>query len=296
MGHVMAHAESAIRRLIARLPDSHFATTLDDGTPLCIAIRTDPAQKSATIDFTGTGAQRPGNFNAPPSVTRAVVLYVFRCLAGVDMPLNDGCMAPLSIIIPPGTFLSPYPGAAVVAGNTEISQAVCNALLSALGAQAASQGTMNNFLFGTATTQYYETICGGSGGGPGFAGASAVHTHMTNTRMTDPEILELRYPVRLEHFSRRRDSGGAGKYPGGDGATRKIRFLAPLSAWIVASNRAAAPFGLAGGGAGAPGRQWIERADGRSDPFPCPGQADLRAGDSIVIETPGGGGFGPGNC
>ena len=197
-------------------------------------------------------------------MTQAAVLYVFRCLVGDDIPLNDGCLKPLKIIIPEGTFLSPLPGAAVVAGNTEVSQATCNAIFGALGSIACSQATMNNFLFGDATRQYYETICGGTGAGPGFNGTAAVQTHMTNTRMTDPEVFELRYPVRLERFAIRRNSGGHGKWTGGDGAIRRVRFLETMTAIIVSSRRNVAPFGLAGGADGAPGRQWVERADGRS--------------------------------
>jgi 5-oxoprolinase (ATP-hydrolysing) len=230
--------------------------------------------------------------NAPPAVTRACVLYAFRCLVGTDIPLNDGCLAPLGIIIPEGSFLSPAPGAAVVAGNTEVSQAVANTLLGALGACACSQGTMNNFLFGDDTRQYYETICGGSGAGPGFDGASAVQTHMTNTRMTDPEVLELRYPVRLEEFGIREGSGGAGKWRGGDGAVRRIRFLSPMQAVIVASRRSEGPFGLEGGGAGAKGEQWVERADGTRDTLAGTAATRMQAGDVFGIETPGGGGFG----
>jgi 5-oxoprolinase (ATP-hydrolysing) len=245
------------------------------------------------VDFTGTGEQRENNFNAPPAVTRAAVLYVFRCLVGDDIPLNDGCLKPLRLIIPPGTFLSPAPGAAVVAGNTEVSQATCNALFGALGALACSQATMNNFLFGDATRQYYETICGGVGAGAGFDGSSAVQTHMTNTRMTDPEVLELRYPVRLEEFAIRRGSGGAGRWRGGDGAVRRVRFLEPMTAVIVASRRNVAPFGLAGGADGAVGRQWVERADGTRTELRGTDQAELAAGDVFVIETPGGGGYGP---
>ncbi len=217
---------------------------------------------------------------------------MFRCLVGTDIPLNDGCLKPIEIRIPPGTFLSPAPGAAVVAGNTEVSQAACNALFGALGAIACSQATMNNFLFGDARRQYYETICGGTGAGPGFSGTSAVQTHMTNTRMTDPEVLELRYPVRLEEFSIRKNSGGAGRWRGGDGARRRIRFLEPMTAVIVASRRAVAPFGLAGGADGLPGRQWVERADGTRENLTGTDRAELRPGDAFVIETPGGGGYG----
>ncbi len=293
MRHVMDNAEESVRRVIARLRDGAFDYTMDDGASLRVSVRVDQAARSARIDFTGTDAQRDhNNFNAPPAVTRAVVLYVFRCLVGEDIPLNDGCLKPLDIVIPPGSFLAPRPGAAVVAGNTEVSQAVCNALFGALGAIACSQATMNNFLFGDATRQYYETICGGTGAGPGFDGTSAVQTHMTNTRMTDPEVLELRYPVRLETFAIRRGSGGTGRWRGGDGAIRRIRFLAPMTAVIVASRRAVAPFGLAGGAPGAAGGQWVERVDGRVESLGGTDSAEMTPEDVFVIETPGGGGYG----
>ena len=293
MRHVMDNAEESVRRVIARLGDGRFDYTMDDGARLSVAVTVDRAARTARVDFTGTAEQRRGNnFNAPEAVTRSVVLYVFRCLVGDDIPLNDGCLIPLEIVIPAGSFLSPQPGAAVVAGNTEVSQAVCNALFGALGSIACSQASMNNFLFGDATWQYYETICGGTGAGPGFDGTSAVQTHMTNTRMTDPEVLELRYPVRLERFAIRRGSGGAGRWHGGDGSERRIRFLRPMTAVIVASRRNFAPFGLAGGADGAPGRQWVERADGTREVLGGTARADLAPGDAFVIETPGGGGYG----
>jgi 5-oxoprolinase (ATP-hydrolysing) len=292
MRHVMDNAEESVRRVIDRLRDGSFAYEMDDGTPLCVAVRVDRAARSVTVDFTGTGPQHAGNFNAPPAVTRAAVLYVFRCLVGADIPLNDGCLKPVVLVIPPGTFLSPAPGAAVVAGNTEVSQAVCNALFGAVGALACSQATMNNVLFGDATRQYYETVCGGSGAGPGFAGQSAIQTHMTNTRMTDPEVLELRYPVRLEEFSIRRGSGGAGAWRGGDGAVRCLRFLEPMTAVVVASRRRVAPFGLAGGADGDAGRQWVKRADGRREGLSGTAQAELGPGDVLTLHTPGGGGYG----
>ena len=292
MRHVMDNAEESVRRVLARLPSGSFAYTMDDGSPLRVAVTVDAATRSATVDFTGTGPQRGDNFNAPPAVTRAVVLYCFRCLVGADIPLNDGCLEPLHIVIPPGTFLSPEPGAAVVAGNTEVSQAVCNALMGALGAMACSQATMNNFLFGNDTYQYYETICGGVGAGPGWEGASAVQTHMTNTRMTDPEVLELRYPVRLEEFSIRRGSGGAGQWRGGDGAIRRIRFLEPMQAVIVASRRSEGPFGMEGGGPGLRGEQWVDHPDGTRTVLSGTDSADMAAGDIFVIATPGGGGWG----
>jgi 5-oxoprolinase (ATP-hydrolysing) len=219
-------------------------------------------------------------------------LYVFRCLVGDDLPLNEGCLKPLNIITPAASFLSPEPGAAVVAGNTEVSQAICNALLGALGAAASAQGTMNNFLFGNEHYQYYETICGGTGAGPGFAGTGPVHSHMTNTRITDAELLELRYPVRLERFSIRYGSGGRGRHSGGDGAIRAIRALEPMTATVVASRRTVAPFGLAGGEPGSVGKQRVERADGTVVSLCGTDEVQLSTGDLIVIETPGGGGFG----
>jgi 5-oxoprolinase (ATP-hydrolysing) len=293
MRHVMDNAEESVRRVIDRIGDGSFAYTMDDGSPLLVAITVDHQARTATVDFTGTGAQRDDNFNAPPAVTRSAVLYALRCLVGSDIPLNDGCLKPIRLVIPPGTFLSPQPGAAVVAGNTETSQAVVNALFSAVGAMACSQATMNNFIFGDATRQYYETICGGAGAGPGFDGVSAVHTHMTNTRMTDPEVLELRYPVRLEAFAIRGGSGGAGRWRGGDGAVRRIRFLEKMTAVVVSSRRNIAPFGLAGGADGALGRQWVERADGSRHVMTGTDRTELASGDVFVIETPGGGGYGP---
>ncbi len=297
MKHVMDNAEEAVRGVLDRLQDGSFETTIDDGTPLKVAVRVDRANRRATIDFTGTGPQRPDNFNAPAAVCRAVVLYCFRCLVGEEIPLNDGCLVPLDIVVPEGTFLSPRPdgpggGAAVVAGNTEVSQMTCNALLAALGACASAQATMNNLLFGDAVYQYYETVCGGTGAGPGFPGTSAVQTHMTNTRMTDPEVLELRYPVRLEEFSIRRGSGGAGAHAGGDGSRRRIRFLRPMEAVIVASRRRVAPHGLQGGSPGAAGRQWVERVDGSIHPMQGCDRAALQPGDVLALETPGGGGWG----
>jgi 5-oxoprolinase (ATP-hydrolysing) len=292
MGHVRANAEAAIRGAITGLHDADFDYEMDNGAPLRVALRIDHAARSATIDFTGTGPADDGNFNAPRAVTTAAVLYSFRCLLGTDLALNEGCLAPLTIIIPEGCFLSPGPGHAVVAGNTEVSQAVTSAVLGAMGAAAASQSTMNNFLFGNARHQYYETICGGAGATARAHGASAVHTHMTNTRMTDPEVLELRYPVRLDEFSIRQQSGGGGAHHGGDGAFRKLTALEPMTATIVASRRRIAPFGLAGGAPGAPGRQRVVRADGTAETLPGSAQVELQTGDAIIIETPGGGGYG----
>ncbi|WP_287998770.1 hydantoinase B/oxoprolinase family protein [Acidiphilium sp.] len=296
IAHVMNNAEASVRRAIGRLRDGSWDYPMDDGARLMVAIRVDRAAGTATIDFTGTAPQHKGNFNAPPAVTRAAVLYVFRCLVDDEIPLNEGCLRPLTIIIPAGSFLNPAPGAAVVAGNTEVSQAVTAALLGALGVVASAQATMNNLLFGNARHQYYETICGGAGAGPDFDGCDAVHTHMTNTRMTDPEVLELRYPVRVETFEIRRGSGGAGRHRGGDGVRRRLRFLEPMTVTILASRRTVPPFGMDGGAPGAAGRQWVERAEVggevRIEVMGGRDQATIAAGDSVVIETPGGGGYG----
>ncbi len=296
-GHVLDNGERAVRRLLDRLTNGARDYPLDDGAMLRVAVRVDRAARSAVIDFAGTGEQRPGNFNAPPAVVRASILYVLRCLLDDDLPLNDGCLRPVEIRVPENSFLSPRPGAAVVSGNTELSQAVANALLGALGACASAQGTMNNLVFGDRTRQYYETIGGGTGAGPGpdragFAGASGVQSHMTNTRMTDPEVLEMRLPVRVERFAIRRGSGGAGRCRGGDGLDRRLRFLEPMTAMLVSSRRTVAPFGLSGGGDGAVGRQRIERADGSVEILSGVAQAEFGPGDVIVIETPGGGGWG----
>ncbi|MGB3626015.1 MAG: hydantoinase B/oxoprolinase family protein, partial [Henriciella sp.] len=290
-GHVMDNAEESVRRVIDRLSDGEMRVDMDDGLPLCVSVKVHRQARSATIDFTGTGPQRPGNFNAPPVVTRSAALYAFRCLVEDDLPLNEGCLRPLELVIPEGSFLSPSHGAAVVAGNTEVSQAVCNVLFGALGACAAAQGTMNNLLFGNAQFQYYETICGGAGAGPGFDGAHAVHTHMTNTRITDPEIFELRYPMRIERFAIRQGSGGAGAHRGGDGAIRTIFVLTACEATLVASSRKAAPFGLGAGEAGKVGEQRVVRADGSVEALDGVARVDLGAGDIISIETPGGGGW-----
>lgn len=292
MRHVVDNAEESLRRVVDTLEEGHCSTLMDDGRKLSVRILLDKKERSVVVDFTGTDAQRDNNFNAPEAVTRAAVLYVFRCLVGDDIPLNDGFLKPVRIIIPSGTFLSPTADAAVVAGNTEVSQILCNALLGAVGKLAGSQGTMNNFLFGDATRQYYETICGGTGAGSGFDGQSAVHSHMTNTRMTDPEVLELRYPVRVEEFGIRRGSGGKGRWRGGDGAIRRIRFLEPMTAVIVSSSRNVPPFGLNGGADGANGRQWVDRANGLRVDVPGVAQVELNAGDAFTILTPGGGGFG----
>jgi len=236
--------------------------------------------------------QLPNNFNAPRAISVAAVLYVFRTLVEDDIPLNAGCLAPLEIIVPEGCMLNPRPPAAVVAGNVETSTCITNALYGALGVMAASQCTMNNFTFGNARYQYYETIAGGSGAGPGFAGTSVVQTHMTNSRLTDPEVLELRYPVRVDSFEIRAGSGGAGRWRGGNGGVRQIRFLEPMTAAILSNGRHSGAFGMAGGAAGAPGENRIERADGRREMLGAIGQAEMAAGDVFVISTPGGGGYG----
>ncbi len=292
MRHVQDNAEEHIRRVIARLESGSFEVAMDNGAMVRVAITPHRAERRVSIDFTGTSAQHAGNFNAPLAITRAAVLYVFRTLVDDNIPLNEGCLKPIEIIVPEGSLLSPKRGAAVVAGNVETSQIVVDALYGALGVLAASQGTMNNFTFGDATRQYYETICGGAGAGPGFDGASAVQTHMTNSRLTDPEVLETRFPVLVESFAIRRGSGGAGAHKGGDGAVRRIRFRDAMTAAILSNRRATAPFGLGGGDAGKPGANRIERAGGAVETITATGKSQLNAGDVFVIETPGGGGYG----
>ncbi|MGZ8217631.1 hydantoinase B/oxoprolinase family protein [Methylomagnum sp.] len=292
MNHVQNHAEEAVRRVIAGLSDGEFTVTMDSGAVIRVAVKIDRARRSARIDFTGTSPEQPDNLNAPAAVCQAAVLYVFRTLVREDIPLNAGCLRPLDIVIPEGSLLNPRPPAAVVAGNVETSQNICDALYGALGVLAASQGTMNNFTFGNAHYQYYETICGGAGAGADFDGADAVHTHMTNSRITDPEVLEWRFPVRLETFAIRRGSGGAGQRRGGDGVVRRVRFLEPMTAGILSGRRVNAPFGLRGGAAGSPGRNTVIRADGTMEELGARAEARMNAGDVLVIETPGGGGFG----
>lgn len=304
MGHVQDNAEEAVRRVISVLKDGRYTYRLDNGAVIEVAVRVDRQARSAVVDFTGTSGQLENNFNAPGAIAVAAVLYVFRTLVDDEIPLNAGCLKPLEIIIPEGSMLRPNPPASVVAGNVETSMCIVNALYGALGVLAASQGTMNNFTFGNARYQYYETISGGTGAGPlridaagpadaGFAGTSVVQAHMTNSRLTDPEVLELRFPVRLESYEIRHGSGGAGRYRGGDGGVRRVRFLEPMTAAILSNNRRHAPFGLAGGGAGAMGRNYVERADGRVEPLGPQDSAELAAGDVFVVETPGGGGYGP---
>jgi 5-oxoprolinase (ATP-hydrolysing) len=292
MQHVQDNAEEAVRRTLGVLSDGEFEYAFDDGAKIHVQIRIDRVQRSARIDFTGSSPEQPNNYNAPESVTRAAVLYVFRTLVDDDIPMNAGCLKPLEIIVPEGSMLRPKYPAAVVAGNVETSQAVTDCLYGALGVLAASQGTMNNFTFGDAQRQYYETICGGSGAGPDFDGCDAVQTHMTNSRLTDPEVLEWRFPVRLDAFRIRRGSGGAGRHRGGDGVVRRVKFLAPMTAVMLANRRKVPPFGLAGGAAAAVGCNYVERADGTVERFGAKGTIEMRAGDVFVIETPGGGGFG----
>jgi 5-oxoprolinase (ATP-hydrolysing) len=293
MGHVQDNAEEQVRRVLDVLKDGQFTYELDSGAEISVAIRIDKRARGAVIDFTGTSAQQPNNFNAPSAVCRAAVLYVFRTLVEDEIPMNEGCLKPLEIVLPEGCMLNPQFPAAVVAGNVETSQLITDTLYGALGVLAGAQGTMNNFTFGNDTYQYYETICGGSGAGPDFDGTSAVHTHMTNSRLTDPEILEWRFPVRLDSFEIRHGSGGPGRHKGGDGARRRVRFLEPMTAAILSSHRRIAPFGAAGGTPGALGRNWVERADGIQLALAGTDQAELGPGDVFVIETPGGGGYGP---
>ncbi|MBN8605370.1 MAG: hydantoinase B/oxoprolinase family protein [Caulobacterales bacterium] len=292
MRHVQDNAEEQIRRVIAKLQPGAFAVTMDNGATVRVSITPDQAARSVKIDFTGTSPQQENNFNAPLAITRAATLYVFRTLVEDNIPLNEGCLKPIELIVPEGSLLNPRRGAAVVAGNVETSQVVVDALYGALGALAASQGTMNNFTFGDETRQYYETICGGSGAGPDFDGANVVQTHMTNSRLTDPEVLEARFPVLVEQFAVRRGSGGGGAHHGGDGAIRRIRFRAPMMAAMLANRRATAPFGLHGGHDGKPGANWIERVGGGVTTLAATGKANVAPGDVFVIETPGGGGYG----
>ncbi|CAM2757247.1 hydantoinase B/oxoprolinase family protein [Janthinobacterium lividum] len=292
MGHVQDNAEEAVRRVITTLKDGSYALDLDNGARIQVAIKVDVARRSAVIDFTGTSSQLPNNFNAPSAVCMAAVLYVFRTLVDDEIPLNAGCLKPLTVIIPPGSMLNPQYPASVVSGNVETSTCITNALYGALGAMAASQGTMNNFTFGSAKYQYYETISGGSGAGPGFDGTDVVQTNMTNSRLTDPEILEWRFPVRLDSYSIRAGSGGAGRWHGGNGGVRRVRFLEPMTAAILSNNRIHPPFGMDGGEAGALGRNYVERADGTVEHLAHIGKTGMLAGDVFVIETPGGGGYG----
>ncbi|PJX27659.1 5-oxoprolinase [Advenella sp. S44] len=300
MQHVQDNAEASVRRVIPLLCDGRYTYKLDNGAVIQVAIRIHDDRESVTVDFTGSSAQLTNNFNAPASIAVAAVLYVFRTLVNDEIPLNAGCLKPINIVIPPASMLNPEPPAAVVAGNVETSMCIVNALYGALGVLAASQGTMNNFTFGNALYQYYETVSGGTGAGPvrldsdeeGFDGTSLVQAHMTNSRLTDPEVLELRFPVRLESYGIRHGSGGKGKWHGGDGGVRRMRFLESMTAAILSNNRIYAPFGLKGGEPGQTGKNFIERLDGTVTELGPQDSADLQPGDVFVIETPGGGGYG----
>ncbi|HEU5482804.1 MAG TPA: hydantoinase B/oxoprolinase family protein [Sphingomicrobium sp.] len=292
MKHVLANAEESVRRLLDRLDDGEFDYEMDNGAWVRVAIRIDKAARSAVFDFTGTSNQLPDNFNAPFSIVRAASLYVLRTLIDDPIPMNDGCLRPVQLVVPDGSMLSPSYPAAVVAGNVETSQVVTDALFAATGRLAPSQGTMNNFTFGNERHQYYETIAGGSGAGPDHDGTDAVQTHMTNSRLTDPEILETRHPVRIERFSIRRGSGGEGQHHGGSGVVRDVRFLEAMSANMLADRRRIPPRGIKGGRDAQPGRNWVERVDGSVEMLSATSSAEMRIGDRFVIETPGGGGFG----
>jgi 5-oxoprolinase (ATP-hydrolysing) len=302
MQHVQDNAEECVRRVIGVLKDGEFAYEMDNGAVIKVKVTIGADRRRATIDFTGTSPQLESNFNAPSAVVYAAVLYVFRMLVDSDIPLNAGCLKPLTILIPEGSMLNPHPPAATVAGNVETSQCITDALIGALGVMAASYGTMNNFTFGNDEYQYYETVSGGTGAGlhgvrpdgslSGFDGCDAVQAHMTNSRLTDPEILEWRYPVRVEEHRIRQGSGGVGRWHGGNGATRRIRFLAPMTAAILAGHRRVPPFGMAGGGAGGLGRNWVERADGTRTDLGFSDETRVNPGDVFVLETPGGGGYG----
>jgi 5-oxoprolinase (ATP-hydrolysing) len=292
MRHVQDNAEESVRRVIDVLKDGRYAYEMDNGAVIRVSIAIDRRGRSALIDFTHTSDQLESNFNAPAAVTMSAVLYVFRTLVDDDIPLNAGCMKPLKVVIPEGCMLNPRYPAAVAAGNVETSQCVTDALYGALGVMGASQGTMNNFTFGTDRHQYYETICGGAGAGDGFNGADCVHTHMTNTRLTDPEVLEWRYPVLVEEFAVRRGSGGAGRWRGGNGAIRRIRFLEPMTAAILSGHRRLPPYGMAGGKPGQTGHNRVQHSSGATVELKGCDRVEMGAGDVFIIETPGGGGYG----
>ena len=292
MRHVQDNAEESVRRVVTALKDGSFELPLDNGALIRVAVKVDRDKREAAIDFTGTSPQQTNNFNAPSAVCMAAVLYVFRTLVDEDIPLNAGCLKPLHVIIPEGSMLNPRYPASVVSGNVETSSCITNALYGALGTMASAQGTMNNFTFGNDRYQYYETISGGSGAGDGYDGVDVVQTHMTNSRLTDPEVLEFRFPVRLESYEIRHGSGGAGRWHGGNGGVRKVRFLEAMTASILSNNRIVAPFGMAGGEAGALGRNTVVRSDGREETIAHVGSTEMKPGDMFVIETPGGGGYG----
>ncbi len=292
MGHVKDNATESVRRVIDALADSSFRYEMDDGSIIAVSIAVDHGDRSATIDFTGTSPIHPGNFNAPPAVAFAAVLYVFRCLVGDDIPLNAGCMVPLRLVLPDDSMINPSHPAAVIAGNVETSQAIVGALFGALGVMGSAQGTMNNVVWGNETHQYYETVCGGSGATADADGCSAVHTHMTNSRLTDPEVLEWRYPVVLESFTLRPDSGGDGANRGGDGVIRRMRFEEAMELNTISGHRVVPPYGMAGGSPGAIGRNLVIRTDGSVDELGGADRADIGVGDVFEVNTPGGGGYG----
>ncbi|HVJ33718.1 MAG TPA: hydantoinase B/oxoprolinase family protein, partial [Terriglobia bacterium] len=292
MNHVRANAAEQVRRVIDRLKDGRFVYEMDDGAKIAVTVTVDHARRNARIDFTGTSAQLATNFNAPSAVAKAAVLYVFRTMIDDEIPMNAGCLEPLEIVIPDGCMLKPRYPAAVVSGNVETSQCVTDALYGAMGVMAASQGTMNNFTFGNAKYQYYETIAGGSGAGPDFDGTDAVQTHMTNSRLTDPEVLEWRFPVLVEDFRIRRGSGGKGLHRGGDGVIRRIQFREAMTAAILSGHRRIPPYGMEGGGDGALGRNSVLRADGSVTVLGGTDKAEMQPGDCFIVETPGGGGYG----
>jgi 5-oxoprolinase (ATP-hydrolysing) len=294
MQHVQDNAEESVRRVIDVLEDSRFTYPLDSGAKIEVAISVDRTTRSATIDFTGTSPQDALNYNAPLAICHAVVLYVFRTLVGSDIPMNEGCLKPIRIVAPEGSFINPTYPAAVISGNTEVSQAIAETLYGALGVVAGSQGTMNNFVYGNEELQNYETICGGTGAGPGFDGCSAVHSHMTNTRMTDPEVLEQRFPVRVQEFSIRRGSGGRGAHNGGDGIVRALEFLSPMTVTVLSSHRQTRAFGVDGGAPGLPGENTVRRKDGTVEKLAGNDRREMEAGDVFIMKTPGGGGYGAG--
>jgi N-methylhydantoinase B/oxoprolinase/acetone carboxylase alpha subunit len=292
MRFIQENSALAVRKALAKLSGGSFQCTMDDGAAICVDIQIDQHEGTAVIDFTRSAKQQNNNMNAPSAITKAAVMYVLRTLIEEEIPLNDGFLSPVSIKLAPGSLLNPSPPAAIVAGNVETSQQITDALYGALNAMAASQGTMNNFTFGTERYQYYETIAGGSGAGADFDGTSAVQTNMTNSRLTDPEVLELRFPVLLESFCIRKGSGGAGKFRGGDGVIRRLKFLEPMTASILSQRRLVPPFGLAGGQPGACGNNSLIRANGDKIQLSFTDTVEVNPGDTIIIETPGGGGFG----
>ena len=292
MSHVQDNAEESVRRVLETLSDGNFCYKTDNTGQVCVDIKVDKTNRSASIDFSHTSPQHQGNYNAPQAITKAAVLYVFRCLVDDNIPLNEGCLKPLNIIIPKQSMISPEYPAAVIAGNVETSQVIVDTLFGALGIMAASQGTMNNFFWGNDQYQYYETLCGGAGATPRANGCDAVHTHMTNSRLTDPEVLEQRFPVILKDFSIRKNSGGLGKFNGGDGITREVKFLQPMTATLLTGHRHIPPYGMHGGQAGKVGKNYVKRSNGKIEKLTTTAQISLACGDSVIIKTPGGGGYG----